>query len=234
MVKATQILGAFDHTCRRMTIREIAGKTGIPRSTVHDICRTLVEARLLDSMADGGVQLGIGLAMLGGQVLERLGLVDAAQQPIRRHLDVFGAEVHVAVYTPGAVYYVFRKRAFNRGATLNRTGRSWAIHTTGCGRAILATMAPAAREAELSPRVTEAERAQLDIELGRYPRDGYIVTNVSQPGLISVAAPIIDRTGLAVGAIGVGDVIHSMTRDRVRMIGCGVRAAAIATGRSLI
>ena len=97
VVKATQILGAFDRTCRRLTIREIAERTGIPRSTTHDICRTLVESRLLEAMPDGGFQLGIGLAMLGGQVLERIGLVDVVQRPIRQHLDVFGAEVHVAV-----------------------------------------------------------------------------------------------------------------------------------------
>ena len=233
VVKATQILGAFDRSCRRMTIREVAAKTGIPRSTVHDLCRALVSSKLLDAMPDGGLQLGIGLAMLGGQVTERLGLVDAVQHPIRQHLDIFGAEVHLAVYTPGAVFYVFRKRALTRASTLNRTGRSWAIHTTGCGRAILATMAPAARERELSPLVTDVDRTQLELECSRFRRDGYLVTNVSQPRLTSVAAPIYGQTGLAVGAIGVGDLTHSMTRSRIASIGDAVRAAAIATGRSV-
>lgn len=233
VAKAALILGAFDRASRRLTVREISATCGIPRSTVHEICRTLVEARLLESMPDGGFQLGIGLAMLGGQVLERLGLVDAVQQPIGQHLGTFGVQVHVAVYMPGAVFYVFRKRAATRASTLNRTGRRWAIHTTGCGGAILATMAPSARTMELSPMVTEVERAQLDAELARYPRDGFIVTNVSQPGLLSVAAPVFDRTGLAVGAIGVGDTIQSMTRTRVAAIGAGVRAAAAATSRSV-
>lgn len=233
VAKAAQILAVFDRAGRRLTVREISAAVGIPRSTVHGICRTLVDARFLEAMPDSGFQLGIGLAMLGGQVLERLGLVDAVQQPIQQHLDAFGLEVHVAVYMPGAVFYVYRKRAATRVSTMNRTGRRWAIHTTGCGRAVLATLSQAALERELPPIISGTERAQLDAELARFPRDRFIVTNVSQPGLISVAAPIFDRTGLAVGALGVSDTVQSMNRTRVAAIGAAVRAASTATSRAV-
>lgn len=232
VAKAALILGSFDRMNRLLTVRELSAKTGIPRSTVHDLCRTLVSANLLEAKPDGGFQLGIGLAMLGGQVIERQGLVDAAQVPIQRYLDRFGLEVHVAAYIPGAVFYAYRKRGLSR-ATWNRTGRKWAIHATGCGRAVLATMSQAARDAELAPLVSPEDQEVLELELAGWERNGFIVTEVSQPGLRSIAAPIFDSTNLAIGAIGLGDTLASMTRTRVQELGSAVRMAAIETSRAL-
>lgn len=233
VAKATAILICFDSMNRLMTVREIAARTGIPRSTVHDICRTLVEANFLEARPDGGLQLGLSLAMLGGQVIERVGLVDRALQPIQRHLDRYGMEVHVAAYVPGAVFYAFRKRAVQRVATINRTGKRWAITKSACGRAILATMAEAARETEYPPLMDDDERAQLDVELDRYKRLGFVVSDVSQPGLRSIGAPVFDSSGLAVGAIGVADTLASMNRQRIAEVGPSVRAAAQETSRSM-
>nr|WP_255436271.1 IclR family transcriptional regulator C-terminal domain-containing protein [Tessaracoccus sp. MC1756] len=171
--------------------------------------------------------------MLGGQVIERQGLVDAAQQPIQRHLDRFGVEVHVAAYLPGAVFYAYRKRASTRVATINRTGRRWAIHASGCGRAVLATMSQAARNAELGPLLTAEEQESLEEELTGWERFGYIVTDVSQPGIRSVASPVFDSTNLAMGAIGIGDTAASMNRTRVQELGAAVRQAAIETSRAM-
>lgn len=233
VAKAATILGVFNRMNRLLTVREISAKTGIPRSTVHEICRTLVASNLLESRPDGGLQLGIGLAMLGGQVIERQGLVDAAQQPIQRHLDRFGVEVHVAAYIPGAVFYAYRKRAATRVATMNRTGRRWDINSSACGRAVLATMGKAARDRELAPLVTSEEREQLEAELDVYARHGFVVTDVSQPGLRSVAAPVFDVSGLAIGAIGTADVVGSMTRQRITEIGEALRQACIETSRTM-
>ncbi len=232
VAKAAQILGVFDRMNRLLTVRDISAKTGIPRSTVHDICRTLVNAGLLEARPDGGFQLGLALAMLGGQVIERQGLVDAAQIPIQHHLDRFGVEVHVAAYIPGAVFYAYRKRGDTRVATLNRTGRRWAIHS-GCGRAVLATMSRSARDAELAELIGPEEREELESELASWDSVGYIVTEVSQPGLRSIASPVFDHTNLAIGAIGVGDSVAWMPRSRVQELGAAVRQAAIDTSRAM-
>lgn len=233
VAKAALILGVFDRMNRLLTVREISARTGIPRSTVHEISRTLVASNLLEARSDGGLQLGIGLAMLGGQVIERMGLVDAAQLPVQRHLDRLGVEVHVAAYIPGAVFYAYRKRAATRVSTMNRTGRRWDIHSSACGRAILATMSPAARDRELAPLVQGEERERLDAELEVYTRHGFIVTDVSQKGLRSVAAPVFDMTSLAIGAIGSADNVASMDRQRATELGEAVREAALETSRAM-
>lgn len=105
VAKAAAILKAFDHRNRLLTVREISEITGIPRSTVQDLCSTLVEAKLLERRSTGGLQLGMALGMLGGQVIEQQGLLDAVQRPIDRHLAKFGVGVHVAEYLPGLIWY---------------------------------------------------------------------------------------------------------------------------------
>lgn len=231
--RAVRILGAFDRLNRIMTVRGIAVKTGIARSTVHDICSTLVHEGFLEKRSEGGYQLGIRLATLGGQVIERQGVVDASQKPIQRHIDRYGVEVHVSLYLPGSVFYAYRKRAVTRVATLNRTGRQWAIHESASGRAILAALPPATRERELSPLVSKEQLGKLEKELEECSRNGFLVTDVSQRGFRSIAAPIIDATGLPIGAIGVADLAKVMTPQRVHEIGVAVRSAAEETSQAL-
>lgn len=234
VAKAAAVLMAFTAAERVLTIRDIALQTGIPRSTVHTISRTLVESGLLETRPDGGLQLGVQLAMLGGKVIERQGLVDRSQHAIQRHLDRFGVEIAVAEHIPGAVFYVYRRIGVGRGVPImNRTGRRWAIHASGNGRAILATMAPALREKNLPATFMEADRRKLEQEIDRFAVNGYLVTDVSERHIVSVAAPIFDASSLAIGAIGCGDSEDAMTRQRVALIGDAVRAAAADISRQL-
>lgn len=233
IAKAVSVLGSFDRMNRVLTIRKIVERTGIPKSTVHEICRTLVKAQYLESQEGGGFKLGIGLAMLGGQVIERQGIVDASQLPMQRYLDRFRLESHVALYIPGAIFYAYIKRPISQANTLNRTGRKWAIHTSACGRVILAAMSEAARDKELTNVITSEEREQIDREILGYEQHGFLVSEVSQRGLRSVAAPIFDTTGLPIGAIGTAELVQAMNRHRVTELGRAVKKAAWETSRSL-
>lgn len=116
---------------------------------------------------------------------------------------------------------------------MNRTGRRWAIHESGNGRAILATMTPAAREENLPVTFNDADRAKLLQEIEQFAVNGYLVTDVSERRIVSVASPIFDATALAVGAIGCGDSEDAMNRQRVALIGEAVRAAAADISRQL-
>lgn len=233
VAKAAQILYVFDEETRMLTVREIATRTGIPRSTVHETIRTLVANGLLENCPEGGVQLGAGLAMLGGHVVARQGLVDRALRPIRRHLEVFGIEVHVAGYTKDAVYYAHRQIGKTNVSVMNRTGRRWPVYATGCGRAILASMDSARRESLLPNEFTAVDRQKLEDETLRFERTGYLVTDVSERRIVSVAAPVYGARGDVVGAIGCGDYYEAMSQSRVDKIGQAVKAAARETSKLL-
>lgn len=78
VTKAVEILKAFDSRHRVLTVRQLSSRTGIPRSTCHSLCSTLATEGLLELGNGGdGYQLGAMLARLGGQVIERTGLIDA-------------------------------------------------------------------------------------------------------------------------------------------------------------
>ena len=77
VAKATTILGTFTPLVRVLSLRQIVRRTGIPRSTAHGLCVTLCDAGLLEEVPHRGYQLGAALVALGGQVMDRTGLVEA-------------------------------------------------------------------------------------------------------------------------------------------------------------
>lgn len=232
VVKAAALLQAFDRRHQVLTVRELAALTGIPRSTCHALCQTLVNTGLLEVHGAEGYQLGGSLAMLGGQVIERTGLVDAALGPASTILANTRTEIHVAQYVPtGIVYLLFlqnRRRLPNR----NKTGRYWPLHTSACGVAVYVALPEAAR-AKHARGLPEDNLLALSDATRDFLRYGYVVSNISQEGFRSVGAPILDQRGEVVGAIGTGDARALMVPARTHEIGLAVRRAAEATSRAL-
>jgi DNA-binding IclR family transcriptional regulator len=77
--KAAAVLRAFTPLTHVLSVRQLAERTGIPRSTVHELCSALCGQALLEAVSGGGYRLGPLLVELGGQVIERTGLVTAAK-----------------------------------------------------------------------------------------------------------------------------------------------------------
>ncbi|HEV2894806.1 MAG TPA: helix-turn-helix domain-containing protein, partial [Actinomycetota bacterium] len=75
VAKAARVLQAFTPLVASLSVRQMAERTGIPRSTAHAICLTLCDAGLLEEGTGRGYRLGPALVGLGGQVIERTGLV---------------------------------------------------------------------------------------------------------------------------------------------------------------
>src|SRR4029453_12880915 len=84
VAKAARVLQAFTPLASSLSLRQLAERTGIPRSTAHAICLTLCDAGLLEEVAGRGYRLGPALVGLGGQVIERTGLVGAAEGVLER------------------------------------------------------------------------------------------------------------------------------------------------------
>ena len=73
VAKAARVLQAFTPLVASLSVRQVAERTGIPRSTAHAICLTLCDAGLLEEGTGRGYRLGPALVGLGGQVIERTG-----------------------------------------------------------------------------------------------------------------------------------------------------------------
>ena len=224
VAKAARVLEAFTPLVTSLSVRQVAERTGIPRSTAHALCLTLCDAGLLEETGGRGYRLGPALVGLGGQVIERTGLVGAAEGVLGRLAPTDGLEIHLGQLVGGWVVYLDRASGPVRAPMHNRVGLRAPAHLTGCGKAALAMLPPA----EVAARVEEVcaaesrrppDLAALTRELARARRAGFVVSDTFQPGRTSVAAPVLDPSGRPAGGISVAGptpLLAGRRRDRIR------------------
>ena len=82
--KAAALLRAFRPTVDVLSVRQLAARTGIPRSTVHMLAGTLAAEGLLEAVTGRGYRLGPLLVGLAGQIIDRTGLVAAVEGVLGR------------------------------------------------------------------------------------------------------------------------------------------------------
>ena len=224
VAKAARVLEAFTPLVTSLSVRQVAERTGIPRSTAHALCLTLCDAGLLEEAGGRGYRLGPALVGLGGQVIERTGLVGAAAGVLGRRAPTDGLEIHLGQLVGGWVVYLDRASGPVRAPMHNRVGLRAPAHLTGCGKAALA-MLPAPEVAARVEEVCVAESrrppdlAALTRELARARRAGFVVSDTFQPGRNSVAAPVLDPAGPPAGGISVAGptpLLAGRRRDRIR------------------
>ena len=157
-------------------------------------------------------------------MIERTGLVDAAEGVLERLAPGDGLETHLGQLVGGWVVYLDRASGPVRAPMHNRVGLRAPAHLTGCGKAALALLPPA----EVAGRVEAvcvAESRQLpDLgalarELAGARRAGFVVSDTFQPGRTSVAAPVPDPAGAPAGGISVAGptpLLAGPRRDRIR------------------
>jgi DNA-binding IclR family transcriptional regulator len=239
VAKAARVLQAFTPLVTSLSVRQVAERTGIPRSTVHAICLTLCDAGLLEGVAGRGYRLGPALVGLGGQVIERTGLVGAAEGVLERLAPGDGLETHLGQLVGGWVVYLDRASGPVRAPMHNRVGLRAPAHLTGCGKAALSLL-PAGEVAARVETVCAAESRHLP-DLGALARElagarqaGFVVSNTFQPGRTSVAAPVADPTGAPAGGVSVAGPTPLLTRSRLDRAREQVVAAASLIGQRLV
>jgi DNA-binding IclR family transcriptional regulator len=232
------VLHAFTPLQPVLSVRRLSERTGIPRSTVHALCATLVDAGMLEEVAGRGYRLGGGLLDLGGQVIDRTGLVDAAEGVLERVRRTEGTEAHLGQLVGGWIVYLDRAAGVIRAPMDNRVGLRVGAHRTGCGRAALSALEPeeAARRVALAcsaDRTAPPAASALAADLAEVRRRRYAVSDGFQKGRVSVAAPVVDAAGVVVGGISIAGPRAVFTEAFVRATAGEVVRAAATIGRRL-
>ena len=238
VAKATAILGTFTPLVRVLSLRQIVRRTGIPRSTAHGLCVTLCDAGLLEEVPHRGYQLGSALVALGGQVMDRTGLVEAARGLLERALRRDGTEAHLAQLVGGWVVYLDRRTSRHGAPMNNRVGMRAPAHCTGCGKAALsrlddADVASRVRETCAADHVPLPDIARLHEALARARRRGYVLNVDFQPGRVSVAAPVVDAHQVVLGGVSVAGPATLFDANTVEQAAADIVAVAAAVGERI-
>lgn len=228
------VLGAFDADHPRLSLSDIARRSGLPLSTVHRLVGELESGQALSRAADGRFRIGLRLWELG-RLAPSL-LQDVAHPWLQELFGSTGENVHLAVRDGLEVLYVDKVYGRHAVPIVSRAGGRLPMHPTGVGKVLLAheqewfVSAYLARSLERPTPHTITEPGRLSRELAAVRAQGYALTSEEMTlGSCSVAAPIL-LEGRAVAAVGI--VVSSRrARDLQRLID-PVRAVAGQITRS--
>ena len=239
--RAARILKALAAGPRRLGVSELADRLRLSRPTVHGLLQTLLAHGFVEQDRDSDkYQLGAGLLQLGNSYLDLNELRGRSIVHAERLAERADAAVRVGVMhgaTVVVVHHVFRP---DTTLQILEVGAELPVHASALGKAILA-FAPAEllddllaeAPTKLTSRTLTAAALRKELVAARESgvareRDEAVL------GESSVAAPITDHAGHAVGAIAVvGETAELLPRGPAKGVVAAVTEAARAISREL-
>ncbi|MGY1887266.1 IclR family transcriptional regulator [Blastococcus sp. SYSU DS0753] len=237
--RALGILDAFDSRTPRLSLSEIADRSGTPLTTAHRLLGELTDWGALIRRPDGRYEIGRKLWDLGLLAPVQLELRQVAAPFLLDLHTTTRDTVHLAVREGLHALYVDRVSGRESVPVVSQVGSRLPLHATGVGKVLLAA-APddvvdqSLRSLRPLTRHTVTDPARLTRELAEIRRRRYARTcEEMSPGTASVAVPVqVEREAgpLAVAALGI--VVPPHRRDVARLVPA-LEMAARGIGREL-
>lgn len=208
--RAAAILRLLSGRSRRLGLADLCGELGLSKGTVHGLLRTLQHVGFVERDPESGkYRLGAALLHMGSSYLDGNELRTRALN----WSDSLAARTQEAVRIGTLhdsqvliVHHVFRPD--DSFQTLD-VGTLLPAHATALGKVLLAHHPYVAAELEKAGLTAFTEATitvpdQLERELVRVRERGW-ATEMGEltPKQVSCAAPIVDRSGVTVGAMGI-------------------------------
>jgi len=236
--KALELLSVFSFREPRLSLAELATRTGIPRATAFRLLSTLEQSGFLQKV-HGAYQLGIKCFVLGNIVAGGLDLRETAHPHLVALRDATRETTQIAILDHWQVVYLERMLSpLPVGFMRSRAGAILPAYCTGLGKALLA-FAPeheveawAAKQkfTPITPRtITTAKRFLKDLRLVR--ERGYALDEEErEKGVCCIAAPVRNHTGDVVAAISVAGPTQRMPKT---LVDSDVASAVVAAANAI-
>jgi len=208
------ILSAFGSGRPLLGVSELGSEVGLGRSTTHRYVATLATLGYLQQdFATKKYRLGPRVLDLGFSAINSMELREVAAPHLRRLSDETGYTVNMGILDGLDIVYVERcrsGRARQREIDLNlHVGARLPAYCTSLGKVMLAFLPGSERDAAIREidfavrgpnTIVSAEEFARELE--RVRAQGFAINNEELAyGLRSIAAPVLDHDGRAVGAI---------------------------------
>jgi DNA-binding IclR family transcriptional regulator len=211
--RGLRLLCEFDRTTRTLSAPELARRFNLPRSTVFRLLSTLESMGFVERTESGrDYRLGVAVLRLGFEYLASLELTELGTPVLNRLAEELGLSANIVVRDGRSIVYVAKvSPAAQLFRSVVAVGTRLPVHATVLGRVLLGDLSlPELRAlypeplleafSDRTPRTTAElfDMVQADRARGYVWGEGFFETNIS-----TVAAPIRDRAGHLVAALGV-------------------------------
>jgi DNA-binding IclR family transcriptional regulator len=237
--RALRILDAFDAGSPRLSLSEIAERSGIPLTTAHRLLAELADWGALTRRSDGRYEIGRKLWDLGLLAPVSLELRQVAAPFVLDLHTTIRDTVHLAVREGLSALYVERISGRESVPVVSQVGSRLPLHATGVGKVLLAFAPPdvvdqALRSLTRQTRTTVVEHGRMRRELAEVRRRHYARTSEEMSaGAASLAVPVrVERPGGPVVVAALGIVVPPHRRDLPRLVPV-LQVAARGIGREL-
>ena len=223
------ILDAVKESGGSTTFTELAALTDMPKSTVSRLVAEMTGQRYLERTPEG-VTLGLRLFELGARANLPRRLLAAATPVIKNLRDVTGERVGLWVNQGNDMVSI--TTAPGRLPMLpTRAGMRSPALTTASGKAYLAFCADQGVVNRVSAPLPDRDADHFRDELS-HVRTSVVAMDieVSYPGILAVASPVLSADRVVLGAISIAGPSGGMDPDRVSPL---VRAAGVTVTRRL-
>lgn len=237
--RAAAILRLLAAESEPVALSRVAEALGLAKGTTHGLMRTLLQVGFVDQPPDSArYRIAPALFRLGASRIDLNELRSRAINWTDALAARSGEATQVAAFRDGRVIIVHH--VFRPDSTIQvvATGSEVPLHASALGKVLLAHDLGAYRSIE--GQVLEGltfhtitEKAQLDRELAHVRDEGWAAeVEQSEPEVAAIAAPIRDRGGSVIAAVGVeGRLEHICdTRGRPRQV---LIAQVVRAGRAI-
>ena len=237
--RALAILDAFDASAPRLSLSEIAERSGTPLTTTHRLLGELTGWGALNRRSDGRYEIGRKLWDLGLLAPVQLELRQVAAPFLQDLHTTIRDTVHLAVREGSSALYVERVSGRESVPVVSQVGSRLPLHATGVGKVLLAS-APldvvdqVLRSLTRQTRHTVVDPGRMRRELAEVRRRRYARTSEEMsPGAASLAVPVqVERRSGPVVVAALGIVVPPHRRDLSRLVPV-LEVAARGIGREL-
>ena len=238
VIRAARIIDAIAADPR--TVAELAEAFGLHRSTMFRELQALEEVGWVRRRGNGRYTLGSRLAALSKEALDSLDLREAGAEHVRRLQRLTGNTVHLAALMDRSIVYVDKAEDESGVRMYSRIGKAVIPYCSAVGKAILANLDTAGRDAVLDGvawrRFTEhtiTTRGALERELAAVSARGWAVDDREfEPYVNCIAVPIRSPLGV-VGAVSVTAIRVVADLDRLKTFLPALRETSERIAREL-
>ncbi len=232
--KGLEVLACVADSPEPLSVRDLAERTGIPKSSVHRVVAELRAAGLLEA-ATSGVRLGMALFELGGTALQQNRLEAQARPFLEALFDRTGQLSQLGVLQGTDLLYLARVGRGGHHRVASPVGGRIPATCTASGKALLA-FNPATLELAISEGLAHRTRRSItDPEVIRAELAVTRATGIAfdyeeaRMGLACAASPIVVG-GRARAALSVTMPVDAFD---AALIGPAVRRSAMSLSRAL-
>jgi IclR family KDG regulon transcriptional repressor len=230
VTRAFDILELFLREEQPLTVPEIAARVGLPRSTAHELVRTLAARHYLAPAPSQPHQFALGSKSfeLGNAYASRVDLIVEGQHVARKVAAESEETVHLGVLDGLEVVYIVKEDSSHTLRMVSGVGLRRPAHCTAMGKMLLSAIPDDELARKLGdfdelPGLTPnsiTSRGCLFEELAAVRARGFAFDDrESNPSVRCVASPIFDHTGTMIAAMSISiPVFRDLPERRATMI----------------